>query len=116
MSEQLLREALTTLEDNHKWHQEYDDHGTYQGSEFCDQNEAAINKLRAALAQPAELEAVRRDAERIDARRVALSIIENLEDRRGVLDGVDDEVKQEMLDAFAGIIDSAQADQAKVGV
>jgi len=42
-----------------------------------------------------------------DARRIALTLIEDLEGRRGVLDGVDDDVKQEMLDTFAEIIEAA---------
>lgn len=41
------------------------------------------------------------------ARRVALSIIEDLESRKGVLDDVDDDVKQEMLDTFAEMIIAA---------
>ena len=41
------------------------------------------------------------------ARRVALSIIEHLECRKGLMDGVDDDVKQEMLDSFAEIIIAA---------
>ncbi|SOZ63497.1 hypothetical protein CBM2617_A70061 [Cupriavidus taiwanensis] len=38
------------------------------------------------------------------AMRVSLAIMANLEDRSGVLDGVDDEIKQEIADEIAVII------------
>ena len=66
------------------------------------QAEDAAAALRAALARTQQAEQVVPDV-----RRIALSIVEDLDGREGILDGVDDDVKQEMLDTFANIIDAA---------
>lgn len=39
-------DLLAALEANHKWHQEYDDSGTYEGSELFDKNTQAIAKAK----------------------------------------------------------------------
>lgn len=45
-----LQFLLKTLEANHKWHQDYDDHGGYPGSELEASNVQAISTVRAAIA------------------------------------------------------------------
>lgn len=48
-----LKLALEAAEANHKWHQDYDDHGGYPGSDLETTNVAAIAAARTALeAQP----------------------------------------------------------------
>ena len=39
---------VEALEANHKWHQDYDDHGGYPESDLCEQNEAALTAAQQA--------------------------------------------------------------------
>ena len=43
---------VEALEANHKWHQDYDDHGGYPESDLCEQNEAAITAAKQAQPEP----------------------------------------------------------------
>lgn len=45
----VLGHALMCLEENHKHHTDYDDHGGYQGSGLQSDNLAAIHLLKSAL-------------------------------------------------------------------
>ena len=47
-----MKQALDALEENHKWHVEYDDLSGYQESEIHTKNLSAIEALRAAIEQP----------------------------------------------------------------
>lgn len=73
-----------------------------------------VERARAILARPAPeaLGAAKGVTDEI-AMRVALAIIANLEDRRGVLDDVDDEIKQEIAEEIAMTIKAKTFPSAK---
>lgn len=45
-----LKITLAALEQNHEWHQAYDDHGDYPGSAIEATNIEAISAIKSALA------------------------------------------------------------------
>jgi hypothetical protein len=50
------RQALEALEANHQWHQDYDEHNGYPGSELAATNVAALTKARTAIAEAEKAE------------------------------------------------------------
>lgn len=54
---ELLEKTLKVLEENHKHHQEYDEHGGYPDSQLALDNVSAIAALRGAIADQANLQA-----------------------------------------------------------
>lgn len=42
---EVLRQARAVIEENHQWHQEYDDYDGYPDSHLCEVNTAALRSL-----------------------------------------------------------------------